>query len=441
MQVSWAGLGFGPSPANNGPRLSKTKSVFVGGLLNLSNTAMGGGIAVVALPLAMQEVGPWTVGIFVIGSGILSSFTCSLLVKASALTGRSSYFELAETLGHWKHAVTVTVLLNNFGVCVSFLDELGDVVPDIASTLAPGSILAQRKPCIGIMTSLLLLPMLGVRSMESFKVMSAFSLALLVFFLAVVLAVFCNIPPGQLPPPPPVVDPTNNFRHFRTSMEALAIVTLAYICHFNVLPICNGLERAADMHAIIKGAMALSSALYLAFGTLGFLVHPDTYGDMLFDFGGDSAMMAGARVSLVQLGRAGVAVSMALTFPLIAQEGVRCLSLCLDLAGGKICPRRCQRRRQRYARETERQRRRGGRGGGGDCTASCASDWPLLRPVPPPPPLPESSEPLRRDVRSDISGSNGDSMVDRADVMLLSPAASGGGGGGGGGRSPAGGGG
>ena len=76
---------------------------FLSGVLNLTNTLLGGGIAFVALPLATKEIGvPGIIGLLVL-SGFVNSFTCNLLVKSANLTGHNTYFLLAGTLGYWKH--------------------------------------------------------------------------------------------------------------------------------------------------------------------------------------------------------------------------------------------------------------------------------------------------------------------------------------------------
>ena len=92
------------SPEIDGtPKKDKEGASFLSGVLNLTNTLLGGGIAFVALPLATKEIGVPAIICLLVCSGFVNAFTCNLLVKASNLTGHDTYFKLAGTLGYWKH--------------------------------------------------------------------------------------------------------------------------------------------------------------------------------------------------------------------------------------------------------------------------------------------------------------------------------------------------
>ena len=119
----------GDSPPEGGEEEEEEGATAISGILNLSNTLIGGGIAYIALPLATKQVGVAGILAMLLACFFANSFTCFLLVKSAVLTGQATYFELAGTLGNWKHGVTTFIFLNNLGVCVAFLETFSDVFP------------------------------------------------------------------------------------------------------------------------------------------------------------------------------------------------------------------------------------------------------------------------------------------------------------------------
>jgi amino acid permease len=286
------------------------------GALNLSNTLLGGGIAFVALPLATKQVGVFGIVAMLVASGVANTFTCMLLVKSAALTGRATYFDLSRALGDWAHVCTIFILLNNFGVCVAFLDTFGDVFPQALGAMGAAS--PSRLGCVLGASALLLLPMVGLRSLDALRFLSALSILLCLFFAAIVLNAFA----ARRGPLPTAPQPS-----FTGALDALSAATLSFTCHYNVLPIAAGLARPQEVRGVVRRAMAFGTVLFSVIGPLAFFCHPGTTGDILADFA-----TAGGGVSATLLGRLAVALALMFSFPLIAFEGVHCAHLLAERA-------------------------------------------------------------------------------------------------------------
>lgn len=286
------------------------------GTLNLSNTVFGGGIAFVALPLATKQVGVAGIVVLLLASCLANSFTCMLLVKSASLTGRKTYFGLASKLGIWKHGVTLFVFLNNLGVCVAFLDTFGDVFPQVMAKL---SLVLDKTVCVLAVSAMLVLPMVGLKSLNALRYLSAFSIVLCLYFVGMVIGTFATRS-GPLP--------SAQATTFLGVLNSLSTATLSYTCHYNVLPIWAGLKNKGEMRRVVHQSMVSGTVAFCICGPLAFYCHPGTIGDILSDFRSSSD-----GVSPAFLGQLAVALALFFTFPLIAFEGVHCAhSLVLALS-------------------------------------------------------------------------------------------------------------
>jgi amino acid permease len=347
------------------------------GVLNLSNTLLGGGIAFIALPEATKQVGVTLLCVLIMSSMVVNAFTCTLLIKSAEISGKATYFELAgAALGKWSHLVTMFIFLNNLGVCVAFIATFGDVFPEIKWHGA-AHFLSQRLNCVIAVSVVLLLPMLTLKNLDSLRFLSACSIVLCLFFVSIVVASASEV--RGTPPAAPATT-------FVSFLQALSVVTLSFTCHYNVLPIRNGtthythtilihctavlthtalihctathythtiligLRRPAGIRTIVNLSMACTSVLFCIgtvqhtlctlysytmactsvlfciVGALSFHCHPDTTGDILSDFntavwGSSAAKPNSGLHDATFAARLGVCSAMMFSFPLIAYEG------------------------------------------------------------------------------------------------------------------------
>ncbi|CAE8602395.1 unnamed protein product [Polarella glacialis] len=114
-------------------------------------------------------------------------------------------------------------------------------------------------------------------------------------------------------------------------LAATSILVFAYVCHFQVITIFQGLQepRRHLWLQSLTASMGISGAFYSVVGICGLLANPGTAGNMLVDLLGST---------LSKVVTFGLALGFAITVPLISWEGVRsfrALLCCESLA--RVC--------------------------------------------------------------------------------------------------------
>ena len=111
-------------------------------------------------------------------------------------------------------------------------------------------------------------------------------------------------------------------------LNAIAIISLSFTCHFNIIPIWVGLKQPKAITAVITWSTVANTFLYAAVGLIAFFAHPTRVSDDILD---DYAGFEG-----VDVFRVFVVVAMVITFPLIGFEGQHAFQA---LALGGTCGR------------------------------------------------------------------------------------------------------
>ncbi|CAI5519580.1 unnamed protein product [Closterium sp. Naga37s-1] len=285
-------------------------------IFNLSNTMIGAGM--MALPAAMNVLGVVTgsvalifVALLTYGS-VMAMVRCTVAAAASSSpsenpspngVGNRSFSMRDEEKLSYNHTVAtalgsagrlvlqVSIVVNNLGLMIVFLDIIGDVL--VGSATGPGVLpLDQlhlspdvaRKSILAIVI-LLILPLCLQDRLGSMKVASKISVALAIAFVLLVLILSGGkIAAGAATMPP----------LFATSGNALAVfsvinvVTNAFICHFNVTPIYRELRDRSlpRMRTVVRCSVIITTLVYLAVGIFGLVL-----------FGSDGAFAAAGAVS------------------------------------------------------------------------------------------------------------------------------------------------
>jgi hypothetical protein len=132
VQANSSSDGGGSSSTSVQSKQPRVASV-PGAIFNMSNSILGGGISLLALPSAVASAGPALFLVLLVGSGVATVVSAQLLAEAAEHARVTTYDGLgARALGNaGSTAVMVFIFLNNFGVCISFLQGFGDVVPEL----------------------------------------------------------------------------------------------------------------------------------------------------------------------------------------------------------------------------------------------------------------------------------------------------------------------
>ena len=116
---------FSNLPASaQAPEHPSKDALFRSSVFNLSNSVLGGGISLIPLPYCAKLAGLAVMPLLAAAAGTLASITAMMLVRVAVATGAKTYHAAARaSIGpRGATAVQLTVLLNNFGVCIAFLD-------------------------------------------------------------------------------------------------------------------------------------------------------------------------------------------------------------------------------------------------------------------------------------------------------------------------------
>jgi len=295
------------------------KGTVPGGICNLLNTVLGGGISLISLPLATYKAGVIWMPTFELISAIATSYTCYLLVVAADRLSCESYADLGlRCFGRAAVVVPILICLNNFGVCVAFVEVFADVVPPLVSSAGVHIFILSREVLIAMLIIVLAIPVLIVRSINGFVVPSLIATVISATFViyGIVSGASSIAPKGNHHPISDqlVAGIDGGAPSVSNMLSACAIISLSWTCHFNVLPIFITLQNRTtqQMRTIIVFSMGLAGSVYVLFGLFAYFCFlSDTTGDTLADF---------SQKSVGQVLRVFVVGSLCLSFPLFALE-------------------------------------------------------------------------------------------------------------------------
>ncbi|CAD6249648.1 unnamed protein product [Miscanthus lutarioriparius] len=268
---------------------------FSGAVFNLSTTIVGAGI--MALPATMKMLGLVPGLVLIVLSALLTDASIELLVRFNRAAGVRTY---AKTMGDafgvlGRGLLQLCVIVNNLGILVVYMIIIGDVLSGTSSSgvhhhgVFEGWFGANRWngrfAILTIATLGVFTPLACVKHVDSLRYTSALSVALAVVFVVITagIAMF-KLARGQILMPrlfPDVHDWPSVWRLF----TAAPVLVTAYICHYNVLPICKELKDSEQIRPIVRTSLLLCSAVYLTTSLFGFLLFGDsTLDDVLANF-------------------------------------------------------------------------------------------------------------------------------------------------------------
>lgn len=285
-------------------------------IFNLASTIIGGGI--LSLPYAFEKCGLVLAAFFMVVSAIASNFSLYVIVSCSRRGGATTYEEIVrKALGPRAGLVTVTLLvLLTFLTMVAYVILMKDLVGSLGEQfLYARAISASEKNVLTVICLALVSPMLFARSMDALRYTSIFSLCA-VFLLAIAISVRAiqsldstassqDIPIKLFP------------THWRDAVFAFPIISISFLCHFNVLPVYRELHKPTRhrLKKIVSATMFSTWAFYMVVATMGYLYAYKLPGgvqdDILNNFRINDALM--------NVGRLGLLVTIMMNLPLIMQ--------------------------------------------------------------------------------------------------------------------------
>ncbi|ORX82679.1 hypothetical protein BCR32DRAFT_267463 [Anaeromyces robustus] len=284
------------------PNTSKSKNetgTTISSIITLSNTLLGSGMLAMPAALASSGLCLGIINIAVFGGGAL--FGLWLLTRCATYTGRnSSFFSLSMiTFPQASIFFDLAISIKCFGVSVSYLIIVGDLMPMVTLGLFPNtpinSVLLTREFWITV-AILVVIPLAFMRKLDSMRHTSFISLLAIVYLLFIVVYYYLvpfnasndikeseiklsrrNIN-SEMNSSYPQVSP--KIEYFIFSMDYfknLPIFVFAFTCHQNILSVYNEMKdnRQKNVNKIITSSIVFGMVLYWIVGICGYL----TFGD------------------------------------------------------------------------------------------------------------------------------------------------------------------
>ncbi|KAI8975068.1 transmembrane amino acid transporter protein-domain-containing protein [Mycotypha africana] len=274
-------------------------------VINLANTILGTGM--LAMPSAMASVGVIP-GIFMIFlSALASALGLHFLSRCAARTeGRNASFFAISKLTYPKVGVLfdLAIAIKCFGVAVSYLIIIGDLMPQVINSFffksASASVyfLTDRRFWITFFMLTSVLPLSFLKKLDSLKYTSLVALVAVVYLCVIV--VYHYISPNY--PPPPKTD-IEIFNLNSKILGHLPVFVFAFTCHQNIFSVYNELKDNSrrSITKVISTSIGCSAFIYESIAILGYLSFgKNVRGNIIMEYP-PSYFVAGGRLAMVIL--------------------------------------------------------------------------------------------------------------------------------------------
>lgn len=280
------------------------------------NTILGSGCLAMAWGLKMNGI---VFGSFlIIWSALTSSFGLYLQNKVSKYTqqqGAVSYFSLAQlTYPQLSVVFDSAIAIKCFGVGVSYLVVIGDLMPKIMESLGTqsDSILLKRNFWITIFMVLIVIPFSYLKKLDSLKHASIVALFSIVYLICLVVEHYFFETSTIEKPNIVIFGPIS----IKSTISSFPIFVFAYTCHQNMFGIINELKpndndgsQTRQSNIIIRNSIVTACCSYLLIGIIGYLDFGDSVNANII-----SMYPKDSKLSLI--GRLSIVIMVSLSFPL-----------------------------------------------------------------------------------------------------------------------------
>ncbi|KAI3403059.2 hypothetical protein KGF56_004119 [Candida oxycetoniae] len=278
------------------------------GTINLLNTIIGAGI--LAMPYGLAQNGLVFGCMLIIWSSFTSAFGLYLQNKVAKYTeqrGSVSYFSLAQlTYPKLSILFDLAISIKCFGVGVSYLVVIGDLMPKIMETLRMdgSNLLMHRNFWITIFMAAVVTPLSYLKKLNSLKYTSFIALFSVAYLICLVVEKYIalsitkegssilsattttsaaanngsNVFARSIIPHPAEHIVWFGPISFQKTLSSFPMFVFAYTCHQNMFAIINELKphdkdgsQTRQSNLIIRNAICIALASYLVVGILGYL--------------------------------------------------------------------------------------------------------------------------------------------------------------------------
>ncbi|CDH60214.1 amino acid [Lichtheimia corymbifera JMRC:FSU:9682] len=268
--------------------------------INLLNTILGTGL--LAMPAAVASVGLLTGIVVILLSALASGLGLYFLSRCAARTeGRSASFFAISKLTWPSLAVffDLAIAIKCFGVAVSYLIIIGDLMPHVCAYITHDPILLDRRFWITVLMASAILPLSFLRKLDSLKYTSIVALVAVVYLCAIIVYHFF-VPEDAINATPPQVELVTFSSVF---FRRLPVFIFAFTCHQNMFSVYNELKdnSQSQVNQVIQISIGSAWAAYEAIGILGYLTFGKNVLSNIITEYPQSGFVAGGRLAIVIL--------------------------------------------------------------------------------------------------------------------------------------------
>lgn len=279
------------------------------GVITLLHTACGAGI--LAMPYGFKPFGliPGFAMITFCALCSLSGLILQAKVARYAPGKSASFFSLTQIINPNLSVIfDVAIAIKCFGVGVSYMIVVGDLMPQIASVFTSHELLLNRNFNITLIMLFIVAPLCYLKKLSSLRYASLVALSSVAYLCVLILVHF--VWPSQ-----EIEDLKGHVslglpKGHSSPLTTLPIFVFAYTCHHNMFSVIN--EQMDDSFKNFKRiaiyAMSFALALYIVVGGLGYL----TFGDHII---GNIIKLYPQSISTT-VGRIAIVLLVMLAFPL-----------------------------------------------------------------------------------------------------------------------------
>ncbi|KAJ3382628.1 hypothetical protein HDU92_004660 [Lobulomyces angularis] len=279
----------------------------------------------------MSRVGLGLGSLLVLLAATMSAFGLKLLSKSAILLNNrnTSFYEISKvTYANAAVVLDAAVAIKCFGVSISYLVVIGDLMPEITKTVFPSAVdsLYSDKNFWITIGILLISPISFFKKLDSLKYTSTLALVA-VFYLVSIVVGFALIWPEGMPKSGWMKFENIVWFRFGNGMEVAKlgpVFVFAFTCHQNIFAVHNELYKNTKkrMAHVINLSISSAFVIYQTIGILGYL----SYGESL----NSNIITMYPKNSFVTFGQFAITILVLLSFPLQCHPCRQSLDKVLD---------------------------------------------------------------------------------------------------------------
>lgn len=277
MSQSYHSLDASPPTDVDSIPSRKGKSTDGAAIINLLNTIVGAGI--LAMPFAIRQNGI-VLGVVSIsfsalaaGMGLYLQGLCSIFVK----DGHASFFQISQkTYPSLSVIFDLAIAIKCFGVGVSYLIIIGDLMPQIANSFGITHSIAATRSFWIFLSLLVVGPLSFLKHLDSLKYTSVVALVAVGYLVIIVIYQFFFFDSSEHKGNVNIAQPQS----LAAVLKALPVIIFAFTCHQNMFSSLNEIpvKQEANFRKIVTFSIGPALVVYIMVGLAGYLTFGDRVG-------------------------------------------------------------------------------------------------------------------------------------------------------------------